>query len=653
MANYSIGLSGLQVAQRALDLVGTNIANASTPGYHRQELEVASVDLGAGSGYGIAGAEVVGLRRIIDTLLEGQMIRQQSNLGEQEQKLSVLQSIEIALGTIGSGSDLGSALGSFFQALNQLPSQPDSLPLQEQVIWAADSLASQFCNLSNFLADTRKQLLLQAQTMVDQVNGLAAQLARANVDIGNLEKVGSTNNIVQDGRDQTINSLSDLISVEATDDPDNPGVRNVAIGGTLLVLNGKSVTLEAGITGDGQLGIAVQGSQNWSTDVGSGRLGAILELANKILPEIADKLNALASQVISAINRVHVEGVGSSGSFTDLTGVAVARGTIDQWDAGVVQGSFYVRVTDQSTGEITRYKIDVDPAVDTIDSISEKIDQLDHMSSSVANAALYMQADANYKFDFIPALSPQADTTTLTGTAAPTITGVYTGADNEVYTFKVVGTGDVSVTDGLSLEVRNQAGTLVKTVNVGQGYAAGDPLEISEGVTVSMSTGTLADGEAFTIQALASTDSSGFLAAAGLNTFFQGKDAATIQVRQEIMDTPAMLATSIGPMMTDGANVNRLAAVGATGLAGLGGTTPEDFYQKLVTQTGQAVSTTTVLHKGFDDVLQQIAQQREATSGVDVNIEAANLMAFERMYQAVSKYISIQDKAISYLMDIT
>lgn len=653
MSNYNIGLSGLAVAQRALDLVGTNIANAATPGYHRQELQVAPVDLGASSGYyGIAGAEVTGLRRIMDQLLEDQIITQQSNLGAQDQKLGVLQAVENALGTIGSGTDLGSAIGNFFQALNQLPSQPDSRPLQEQVIWAADSMASQFRNLANFLADTQKQLLVQAQSVVAQINSLAAQVAQANVTIGNATKVGSASNIVQDNRDQAINSMSELVNTEVVNDPNNSGVRNVTIGGTLLVLNGKSVPLEVGTDPDGKLGIAAAGADNWTTELSGGKLGAILDLANNILPEIVGKLNALASQVISGINQVHVQGVGSSGSFEELAGVAVSGGAIDDWDAGVTQGSFYVRVTNQATGEITRHKIDVDPALDTVDTISAKIGQLDHLSSSVVNSALHVQADDGYKFDFLPALMSEPDTSTLTGTAGPAIGGIYAGSADETYTCKVVGTGTVGVTDGLSLEVRNQAGTLVKALNVGQGYAAGDRLEVGQGVTLAMSTGTLTDAEDFTIHALASSDSSGFLAAAGLNTFFQGSDAATIQVRRDIVDAPTLLASSIGPMMTDGANVRRLAAVGETVTAALNGANPGTFYQQLVTQTGQAVANATTLRKSFEGILQQISQQREAVSGVDVNVEAANLMSFERMYQAVSKYIATQDKALTALMDL-
>ena len=36
MDSFSIGLSGLDAAQKALDTIGNNIANAATEGYHRQ-----------------------------------------------------------------------------------------------------------------------------------------------------------------------------------------------------------------------------------------------------------------------------------------------------------------------------------------------------------------------------------------------------------------------------------------------------------------------------------------------------------------------------------------------------------------------------------------------------------------------------------------
>jgi len=40
MSDYAIGISGLNAASRALEVIGNNIANAATEGYHRQRLEL-------------------------------------------------------------------------------------------------------------------------------------------------------------------------------------------------------------------------------------------------------------------------------------------------------------------------------------------------------------------------------------------------------------------------------------------------------------------------------------------------------------------------------------------------------------------------------------------------------------------------------------
>ena len=37
MSSFDIGLSALKASQRGIDLAGQNLANATTPGYHRQD----------------------------------------------------------------------------------------------------------------------------------------------------------------------------------------------------------------------------------------------------------------------------------------------------------------------------------------------------------------------------------------------------------------------------------------------------------------------------------------------------------------------------------------------------------------------------------------------------------------------------------------
>ena len=77
MSNFSIGISGLGVAQTGLNIIGNNIANAATEGYHRQRVEL-SPGYASWSGeiFIGGGVSLEGVTRIIDNLLEQEIMRQ-------------------------------------------------------------------------------------------------------------------------------------------------------------------------------------------------------------------------------------------------------------------------------------------------------------------------------------------------------------------------------------------------------------------------------------------------------------------------------------------------------------------------------------------------------------------------------------------------
>jgi flagellar hook-associated protein 1 FlgK len=189
-------------------------------------------------------------------------------------------------------------------------------------------------------------------------------------------------------------------------------------------------------------------------------------------------------------------------------------------------------------------------------------------------------------------------------------------------------------------------------VNVGLGYAPGEAAEIVAGVKLALSVGSLNDGDSFTVQALADTDTSGFLAAAGLNTFFTGNSAATIAVRQEIMSQPGLIACSQGLEGQDNGNILRMSRLADAEAPALNGMTPPDFYHDFVAGIGEAVSTAQNRRQHLQNVLQHLTQQRDKISGVDVNVEAAKLLVFERLYQGMAKFLSVEDQAIGYLMEL-
>jgi len=95
-----------------------------------------------------------------------------------------------------------------------------------------------------------------------------------------------------------------------------------------------------------------------------------------------------------------------------------------------------------------------------------------------------------------------------------------------------------------------------------------------------------------------------------------------------------------------------MAELAQTKLAGLGQTTPAEYYRRFVTGIGQSVANLRARQSGLDNILRQLQGQRERVSGVDINEEAARLLVFERMFQAVSQFIRIQDRSLGYLMEL-
>ena len=76
MSDFSIGLSGLDAAQKALDVIGNNIANAATEGYHRQRIDFTpAYSLQEGSLSLGGGVDVKSITRVIDNLLEQEILK--------------------------------------------------------------------------------------------------------------------------------------------------------------------------------------------------------------------------------------------------------------------------------------------------------------------------------------------------------------------------------------------------------------------------------------------------------------------------------------------------------------------------------------------------------------------------------------------------
>jgi len=653
--SYEIGLSGLEAARSALDTIGNNVANATTEGYHRQRLELtpARQNKFGPFSYG-TGVEVAGITRIMDRLLEAEILLQTSTSEAVNQELSGLQTIETAFGEFGGADALNTYINQFFESLRDLSAHPNELTWQYQLVSSAEVMAGQFRTLGTSLAELDDRALREAQTLATQVNELSAEIALLNASIEKIEIGGTPSNNLRDQRDHKITEMAELINVDTIER--EHGVVDVSAGGIPVVMNSRVTDIAVDLVTSNTMGIHAVESANSRTSQVEGQIGGLMHFKNTQLVEIIAEFDALAKGIADQINQYHVQGLGTSGSFTRLEGGYFGASTdfLGDLDPDITAGTIFVRLTDTTTGNTSRHAIAVgDPASTTLGAVAADLDALTGLSASVVNDRLALTAQTGYTFDFIPAPLPTPETTNFSGATAPptvSVSGHYTGTGNPNLTFTVAGTGQVGNSSNLTLTV-NDGTSDIKVFNIGTGYVAGDELDLDNGLKVRLSLGDLANTNSFTVQALSNTDTTGLLAAAGINTFFEGSTAVGLDVTARIKTDRTLVATAQGSDLSDNHNISRMADLVDTTVATLDSQTVSGFYQTLVTTLGQDISILSSREQNLEAVLQSLGTRRTEISGVDVNEEAARILMFEQMYQAMAKYVNTINDNMKLLMD--
>ncbi|MHC4679838.1 MAG: flagellar hook-associated protein FlgK [Planctomycetota bacterium] len=653
MDSFGIGISGLNAAQKAFEIIGNNIANAATDGFHRQRInlspayaaQVGSVLLGG-------GVDLASITRTIDGLLQKEMFKQASSMEQISKELTTLRMVESAFGELSGRTGLSTTIDEFFNALQDLSAHPAEAIWQNQAVTAAETMAGQFRTMGDFITSLDTQIRLEAENAIEEVNALVSRIADLNDSIKRHEIGGGQANNLRDQRDQCITELAKLISVETQSR--EHGVVDVSVSGIPVVTSTSAFALEVGLTETLGLGIGVAGESNYTINVQGGRLGALVTLKNDSLADIRTDLDSLAGAIVRQINEYHVQGVGSEGSFTGLVGWPMSSETLADFDPPVSNGNIYVRVTNTSTEAITRTAVPVDVSTDTLTTIATALTAITGLTASVSDSRLNIQADANYEFDFLPCVLPLPTASDFTGATSPptvSVSGIYTGTTNQTFTFTVSGTASVG-NGTLQITVTDGDGSTVTTLNIGSGYAAGDRLDLGNGIKISLSAGDLVDGNTFEVDAFADTDTSGVLAAAGINVFLTGSDASEMAVDSDIVTTPGRLATALGAEMTDNSNALRMEALRNQAITDLSSMTPGEFYRRLTADIGQQVAIKQIHQDNVEAMVQSIANQQDGISGVNINEEAAQILIFEQMFKAMAKYLNTIQSSLLTVMEI-
>jgi flagellar hook-associated protein 1 FlgK len=149
-----------------------------------------------------------------------------------------------------------------------------------------------------------------------------------------------------------------------------------------------------------------------------------------------------------------------------------------------------------------------------------------------------------------------------------------------------------------------------------------------------------------------SQDSSGVLAALGVNTFLSGTGSTDIAVNATVQNQPSLINAAQNGDPTDNQTATAIAAMQTQPIAALGGISLTDKYQSIIDSLAVSANTAKTNADATQTVQQTLANQRQALSGVSTDEEAVNMMKQQRAFQGAAKLISTVDEMMQTLLQI-
>jgi flagellar hook-associated protein 1 FlgK len=147
-------------------------------------------------------------------------------------------------------------------------------------------------------------------------------------------------------------------------------------------------------------------------------------------------------------------------------------------------------------------------------------------------------------------------------------------------------------------------------------------------------------------------DTSGILAALGLNTFFSGTSAVNLAVKDTLLADPSTFAASRDGIGEGTGNAVLLADFLDRPLESQSGASLGELYDRLHNRVTQQASVANAVFEGFRVFEESLNGQHLAISGVSLDEEAVKLITYQRAYQAAARYIATMSELLELLVNL-
>ena len=631
MSMFSIGLSGLNAAQNALNTTSNNISNVYTPGYNR---EITVLNESRNN----AGVRVADIERQFNTFVAAQLNNAKSQSTALETYNTQISQIDNLLADREAG--LSPLMQNFFSALEDLASAPSDPAARQGVLGTADTLTAQFRSFDGYLQDLQSGVNGQIKDEITQINNTTSQIANINREIAlSRAQLGEAPNSLLNQRDQLISELNEKMNLRLN--IQDGKTYNLSLpNGQPLVTGDTAYKLEAVTSPNDPQRIVVgyregaRGNGNLvSLDEGlitGGSLGGLMSFRSETLDKTQNQIGQLAASIALEFNAQHQKGVdlngeqgqeffsiGQSNAYynTDNKGSAEVSATIDSANTSALRATDYtVRVINASTEEFEVIRKDTGEALEADEwSFSDNVLSFAGVDVNFNDINLAQNGDS---FEIQPLRR-----------AAGGMEAIVSDLDKIAAGSLVEQSGDLEVSNvRYENALANTSESLEIELNANQhlsvsGYTG--PILVN-GVTLSLDANGVVQDSAGTVAVLAeddeiTIDGVSFVLAdvstEGTLTFQQGSAAA-------------------------GDNRNALALQDLQSKDIVGGSASlSGAYGALVSDVGNRTNIIQVNLDARQGLTDQLRAVQQSESGVNLDEEAANLIRFQQFYQANARVI--------------
>ncbi|MFT5180567.1 MAG: flagellar hook-associated protein 1 FlgK [Alphaproteobacteria bacterium] len=343
--SLSSALASLSVTQSQMQIVSSNVANASTEGYTRKTAASSNLVLD-GRGAGVRLSEI---ERIVDQNLLRQLRDQLARVGNLQVQNDYYNRMQDLFGTPGSNSDLSHIIGKLSASLESLTSSPELAAGKFAVIAHAQSLAERMTTLTTEIQRMRQDADAAISDTITVINQHLTSINELNDQIGDVQAIGQSTADLEDARDVAIADLSELMDIQSYTRSNGhiviltPSARPLVDNAAVTLTHASASSMAAGINYPTVIDAISYGpgGADITGEIQGGRLAGLIEMRDHRLTELQSELDRLTEVLVSTANAAHNASTAFPPPQT-LTGSLSFAGT----DAPAMTGTFRVTVVD-------------------------------------------------------------------------------------------------------------------------------------------------------------------------------------------------------------------------------------------------------------------------------------------------------------------